>query len=626
MVVIFFGGYREVTLISEGIAYSAASIAAKEAAKKTVGACYDYLCNKHELVELRKFKKNYIDYCNKVLHIKTIASQDNSIFVDDVYVPISILKAGHSSPFDISEKTTLDDTKALLIKGLAGQGKSTILRKLLSNNAKLYDRLPIFYELKNYKGGSIEKAISKSLSAMGIRLNEHSIEKLIDDSSVKIYLDAFDEAVPKFRAELLDEIRKLINRYQCHVVCTTRPDTEIDSLTEVRTYTVCPLNERQIFGIIHSTSVDEEKAKELCSALERSPLHKGSESILKSPILVVLFCISYNLGEEIPSTLSQFYSNIFDTVFYRHDNVKGKVNRIRHWNDNRRIYRELFNCLCFISQRTGYGSFSKEKFSEFVAYSLEYVAEDSKLSDKISDEITTITNLIIEDGFNEYRYVHKSIQEFFSASFVCSMDHEKKLGFYKRCYEDHTFYSTFSNTLFFLNELDYYDYCDNFLVPSVSSMLNTQRKPIKDDFELPQELVKLFLDKMVVRSKFVKISHKSSKKTGYEILLEQPHFSGAEEFPEAYTRLFNFSISFIKLENENDELAKLIRERGETGLDNWSSLSLGNILSHRKVPLKVVKKSLLIGLEALFRKGYNEALKKLSNRNQALSSSGYFDF
>ncbi len=167
-------------MILEDVAYTVGSAAAKEAAKKTVGACFDYLCNKYKLKELGKFKRNYIDYCNNVLHIKTIASQDNSVFVDDVYVPISILKAGHSIPFEITEKTALDDSRALLIKGLAGQGKSTILRKLLSNNAKLYERLPIFYELKNYKGGSIEKAFSDSLVGMGVKISEFSVTKLND--------------------------------------------------------------------------------------------------------------------------------------------------------------------------------------------------------------------------------------------------------------------------------------------------------------------------------------------------------------------------------------------------------------------------------------------------------------
>jgi len=610
----------------EGIIVDAASSAAIEAAKKTIGISYDFLCKKYRLSGLKKFRQGYIEYCNKILHIKTIASQERALFVDDIYVPISIVKAGHSVPFDISDNTALDIEKALLIKGFAGQGKSTILRKLLSNNAKLYERLPIFYELKNYRGGNIESAVSNSLKSMGIIIGQSEIEILLSDSNVKVYLDAFDEVDPEYRHELLDEIRKLINLYKCHVICTTRPDTEIDSLTDIDTYTVCPLNERQIFGIIRTTSTDDEKANELCSALGRSPLHTGSESILKSPILVVLFCISYNLGEEIPNTLSQFYSNIFDTVFYRHDNLKGKVNRVRHWNDNRRIYRELFNCLCFITQRSGHSSFSKEEFNSFVSSSLEYVDEEKKVANIISDEIASITNLIIEDGFNEFRYIHKSIQEFFSASFICSFNHDKKIKFYKKCAKEHNFYSIFNNTLFFLNELDYYDYCDYFLVPSVSDLLSLSREPITDSLSVDSGLMKLFLESMIIRSKFTKISQKSSKNMGLEILLERPYFAGSEKYPEAYSRLFNFSIDFIELKNENDSLARLVRDNGSIGDDDWYSLSLEHVLSERKILENEVENALLTGIAVLFRRDYNAALEKLSSRNISLNSGGYFDF
>ncbi|WP_273034284.1 NACHT domain-containing protein [Spongiibacter tropicus] len=611
----------------EGIALEAAkTAAAREIAKKTVGACIDYLGDKAGLVKLRRFKSNYIDYCDKILHIRTLASQEKPVFIDDIYVPISIVKAGHTVSFEVMDKTTLDDTKALLIKGLAGQGKSTILRKLMSNNAKEYNRLPIFYELKNYRGGAIEEALSVHFKSMGVDIDAESVSRLLQDSNVKVFLDAFDETNPKYRAELLDAIRGIINRYQCHIICTSRPDTEIDSLTEVRTYTVCPLNENQIFGIIHSTSVDEEKANELCSALKRSPLHKDSESILKSPILVVLFCVSYNLGEEIPNTLSQFYSNIFETVFYRHDNIKGKVNRVRHWNDNRRIYRDLFNCLCFISQRTGFGSFNKEKFSQFVSDSLDYVGENPKLSDKISDEISSITNLIIEDGFNEYRYVHKSIQEFFSASFICGMGYEKKIGFYKKCVQSHEFFSIFSNTLFFLQELDYIDYCENYFIPSVNCLLAIEKSPIGDDFKIPDALTELYKDKMILRGRVNKIKSKSSKKSGREYIIENPHFSDAQKMPEVFSRLFNFSINHLELKNENDELTKLIIENGISDLEGWVSLPIGDLVKLKKLQNPAIENSLLIGIEALFRKQYNQAIEKLENRIQSLADSGYFDF
>ena len=52
--------------------------------------------------------------------------------------------------FEVEDSTTLDnENRAVLLKGLAGQGKSTLLRKLLSNNSKAFTRMPVFFELKN---------------------------------------------------------------------------------------------------------------------------------------------------------------------------------------------------------------------------------------------------------------------------------------------------------------------------------------------------------------------------------------------------------------------------------------------------------------------------------------------
>ncbi|HFZ2452688.1 TPA: NACHT domain-containing NTPase, partial [Klebsiella pneumoniae] len=412
-------------------------------AKRTIASVFELLAKKYQLMDILKFKEHYLDYCEKNLEIKTLVSQDKSFNIDEIYIPIHIMQSGTQTRQEINDLTALDNDRAILLKGLAGQGKSTLLRKLLSNNAKRFNRLPVFFELKNYNGGTLELSISKSLSHYGVDISEYALHKLLSDSNVKIYLDAFDEVKPEFRLELVDEIKRFINSFNCHVICTSRPDTEIDTLSEFRTFTVCELTEDQIFGIIKNTASDNEKCEELCAALKRSPLHTNKDSILKSPILVVLFCISYNLGEDIPNTLSQFYSNIFDTVFHRHDNIKGKVYRERHWNDNRRIYRELFDCLCFISLKDGLNGFSHQKLVNFVSISLKHINEDASVAEKAVKELSSITNLIIEDGFNEYRFVHKSIQEFFAASFITTLHHDKKIAFYKRCFNDYSFHTTF---------------------------------------------------------------------------------------------------------------------------------------------------------------------------------------
>lgn len=608
------------------ISASVGSYAAKELIKTSLGKTYDFIVSKYKFHKLEASKAKYIDYCDKLLQIKTLASQERSVHIDDIYVPLT-LKGINTLSITVNDATSLDVVgRAVLIKGLAGMGKSTILRKLLSNNAKSQERLPIFYELKNYKGGDIEDSLSLALRNAGISIAKDQIEQILLDSNVKLYLDAFDETSPAYREELVDEILRLINGRNCQVIVTTRPDTEIDSIADIETFNVDVLSQAQIIGIINKTAADAEKAKSLCDALERSPLHKDSESILKSPILVVLFCISYNLGEEIPSTLSQFYANIFDTIFFRHDNLKGKVNRVRHWNDNRRIYKSLFEYLCFISQRSGVSSFSREKLVNFVADSIKYMNEDESLADRVTKELTSITNLIIEDGFNEYRFIHKSIQEFFAAAFLCTLNREKKYGFYKRARVDAAFQSLFSNTLFFLEEIDYYDYIEHYFIPAISELLELNCSLIEENFSPSGNLVENFLDDMLIRAKRVEIYNKKLKSSGIEKELYNPSIANENAASDARVKLFNCAYLLLGLDNKNNNLVDLIAKHGNQIGDGMYIATLRTVLDKRDIPVSKSSDVLLLSVGILFRQKYNTAVNHLNNRNRQLEKQGYLDF
>ncbi|WP_370277520.1 NACHT domain-containing NTPase [Pontibacterium sp.] len=596
-----------------------------EVSRRTISSVIDFFAEKKGLYDLQHYKNNYLDYCAGALQVKTLVSVDKVFHVDDIFVSLDVRKAGTKTRIAINDITTLDNHRVLLIKGLAGQGKSTILRKVLSNNSKNLQRLPIFYELKNYKGEPIEEAISKGLKSAGVDLTEYAVKKLFSSSNVKVYLDAFDEVKPQYRSMLLDDIRRLVNAFQCHVVCTTRPDTEIDSLSEFETYIMCELSEKQIFGIIDKMSVDADKADELQSALKHSPFHKSKDSILKSPILVVLFCISYNIGEEIPSTLSQFYSNIFDAVFHRHDNIKGKVNRIRHWNDNRRIYRLIFECLCFISQRAGAGSFDEDSLVRFISEALLYLDEDPKAASKAREELVAITNLIIEDGFNEYRYVHKSIQEFFAASFVVSMPYKKKVGFYRKCFKEFEFYTLFMNTLFFLEELDYYDYYGHGFVPAVSEVFSLPMAKITEDIEFSAGIVGDFLQNMHARVSLT--SYRSKGKETVEVDISRFMLESDSTRPVLLHLIFGFCSDHIELTLNETEWAELSLLKGKKIGDGVYDVPLGTYFERlRKDPLRETNDLLMLGFNVLIRRDYDTAVEKLASRDKSLSGMDYFDF
>lgn len=598
----------------------------KEAIRKSFSTTWDFIHKKYSLNEFEKSKDKYIDFCEKILLVNTLASQEKSVFIGDIYVPLT-LKGINTLSIRVDDSSLLDtECRAVLIKGYAGMGKSTILRKILANCALKKDRLPLFYELKNYKGGDIEEALSKSFRNAGISFCKRDICTILQDSNVKLFLDAYDEVHPMYREELLDEISRLINARNCSLIITSRPDTEIDAIADVETYSVAPLSQEQICKIIEKTASDNDKAKSLVEALSRSPLHHSEESILKSPILVVLFCISYNLGEEIPSTLSQFYANIFDTIFFRHDNLKGKVNRVRHWNDNRRIYRALFEYLCFISQRRTQHTFSRDSLVDFVADSLSYMNEDRALADRVTNELASITNLIIEDGFNEYRFIHKSIQEFFSAAFLCTLNADKKSSFYARARSDYEFYAVFSNTIFFLEEIDYYDYIEHYLVPAIEDVLEVETTTLTSPVVIPENLKNDFLDHVHVRVLRSETYDKRLKVSGVQREVFSPTLSLGLPIPEVKYKLMLLGYKLLCLENDSDSFVDLVAKIGISTESGYFSASLRQVVKGRDVSISRVEKALSQAFEMLYMGSYNKAVNDLVNRTSQINNQGYLDF
>lgn len=341
--------------------------------------------------------------------------------------------------------------------------------------------------------------------------------------------------------------------------------------------------------------------------------------------MVVLYCISYNLGDDIPDTLSQFYENVFETVFFRHDNLKGKVNRERHWNDNRKIYRSLFEYFCFISQRKGFISFNRVELVNFIAESLKYMSENDSDADMVSDEIMNITNLIISDGFNEYRFIHKSIQEFFSASFLSNLDTDAKKRFYEASANNFLLHSSFSNTLTFLSEIDYYDFMRFYFLPDVDKNLDLNGEPITDNYNLSVELVELFLSSTILGVTIKKVKNIRLKKDVIEKDFHNLSLRVGFSDSTFHHLLFQFALSLIQIDKDEKLIIKVLENHGKRSGDEYY-LNLKQMIKFIPEYKEKSETALLSGIGVLYRNRYNIALKKIKDRERESSAQGYLDF
>ncbi|MXC43639.1 NACHT domain-containing protein, partial [Escherichia coli] len=77
------------------------------------------------------------------------------------------------------------------IVGIAGQGKSTILRKLFSEEIKKSERMPFFIELRRVKNANIIAYLADILNTFGVGCSEDSLKILLQSQRVVLMLDGF---------------------------------------------------------------------------------------------------------------------------------------------------------------------------------------------------------------------------------------------------------------------------------------------------------------------------------------------------------------------------------------------------------------------------------------------------
>ena len=105
------------------------------------------------------------------------------------------------------------------------------------------------------------------------------------------------------------------------------------------------------------------------------------------------------------------------------------------------------------------------KLHDIAVLSLNAIGLDSSKADDFIYDVNNITCLLQKDGL-DYRFVHDSVQEFYSASFVRDQEEAKK-DFYEKYINDwHHWIPEFQ----FLKYIDEVAYNKYFLIPSFKDL------------------------------------------------------------------------------------------------------------------------------------------------------------
>ena len=376
-------------------------------------------------VRQRFFEKHIARF----ISMRTLVRQGEDVLLDDIYVPLYLIepinpnnKREHSHL--VTDSFSFSFSSIVNIMGSAGQGKTTVLRKLFANTFKSGNTFPIFIELRHLNGASIVQKIMDNFAEVGVSVNDNS-STLLGGKYITLYLDGFDEIRSAYRQSVLEEIFHIHSTYGIPIIVTSRPNTEICLSPNIENFRIKPLTEVEIRSMLSNLVKIEGKKAEQDITVPQAIIE-----VLTTPVLVTLYYIcKYNEHKQY-GNIVDFYDKLFTTLFMRHDQIK---NHVRERKSSLTVYMflELFSYLCFQCLQSDKFDFTYQQIISYIENSLKLKDLPVSESDNALYDIEHITSLILEDGFDHYVFIHKSIPEFYAAKCICLMSNEKKIETYK---------------------------------------------------------------------------------------------------------------------------------------------------------------------------------------------------
>ncbi len=387
----------------------------------------------------------------EVVKVKTIYKGDSSIDLHEFYVPTRVRNVSRR----INSITDID-IENIVLEGTVGQGKSIFMRYLTYKEAKKGDRIPIFFELRKLEESqSLEEAISATISEWIPLFSKDKFSKLAESGDLVLFLDGFDEVRSDDLQALLNEIESWHKRYpKMQLVISSRPQSDIQkmsifSVRELAPYTY-PEQEALIDKLV--TEIDTR------SSLKNSIKESASEikELLTTPLMVTLYVMIYRALSDPPKTQSEFYENIFSILSTRHDKTKPGYKREFNSQLGETALQEIFEEVCFISVKQNKLVFSYPELKGIIQSCLERQNIEVDASDVLLD-FSKVVCLLPKDGLN-YTFMHRSIQEYFYASFLLNRPESLRRKFYKKYLIDYSLFQKTQGIIRFLKDTDKYNY------------------------------------------------------------------------------------------------------------------------------------------------------------------------
>ncbi len=385
------------------------------------------------------FKKRYNDYkiktgkafeeyiklsIEKYKYTKTILYRHEPVLIEDFYVDLD-LELNNKIIDTRSVKNLIEISNSLIVTGIAGTGKSTLMKYLFLDSIKNEIGIPILIEIRNIKK-DIFTDLFEILKVSNFPQDVDLFKKILKKGKFIIFLDGIDEVSPGIRDKINSEILDMRESFSNNVyIVTSRPYDNFIPWSHFTELKLSPLTKEKAKLLIKKINYENSIKDKFLSDFDT--IFRNHESFITNPLLLTLMLMTYAEYSVIPSKVSLLYEQIFEMLYSKHDATKFGYSRKIFSNLTQYEFKKVISCFSLDSYLDGKIRFTKEEINGYLRRAKK-VLEIEFDEDEYLKDLLQFVCLIIQEGFY-YTFTHRTFQEYFTSFFIVNteIDIRKKL-------------------------------------------------------------------------------------------------------------------------------------------------------------------------------------------------------
>ena len=367
---------------------------------------------------------------NKYSIINTMVFHNSQRSIKDIYVPQTLVKEHptedkkETAKIDRLPVSLIKKYKKLLITDTAGMGKSTIMKRMfidLIDDCIKDVGIPIYIELNRLnKDRTIIVEIQEELNSLSEEFDCDLLLSFIQKGGFIFFLDGYDEISIADRDAVTQDIKDFISRASTgnYFILTSRPESSLSGFGDFQLFRIQPLTKDEAFELLGKYDLSKNKdLSENLVKLLKSGQYDSLDEFLENPLLVSLLFTAYDYNRSIPFEKHRFYGVVFEAYFEKHDLSKPLKFRDKlsglNYDGFDRILRYLgYDCLI----NTGV-KFNKDTILNTIRKAKDFCGISNFSENAFLEDLVSTVPLFCKER-TDYKWVHKSLLEYFAARFI----------------------------------------------------------------------------------------------------------------------------------------------------------------------------------------------------------------